>query len=172
MTEKPIQKKEQIIQAAFKCFKQFGYSKTTFGDIAKTAGVSRALIYSYFKNKNDLFITMTKNLHNHFQAMSAEILKSDGTDKEKLFKIIDVWIINSYRNLRNNIYGNDVLDGLVKVSEQTEKRFRTLFIKSIEPIAGKEMAEIIVLSTRGLMEDRPPVKTLQKRIALLINKME
>ena len=172
MTEKIIQKKEQIIQAAGKCFRQFGYSKTTFGDIAKTAGISRALIYSYFKNKNDLFITMTKNMHNHFQAVSAEILKSDGTDKEKLYKIIDVWIINSYRNFRNNIHGNDMLDGLVMVSEQTEKRFRKLFMKSIEPIAGKEMAEIIVLSLRGLMDDRPTVKTLQKRIALLIEKVD
>jgi hypothetical protein len=104
--------------------------------------------------------------------MSAEILKSGGTDKEKLFKIIDIWIVNSYRNLRNNNYGNEVLDGLVIVSEQTEKRFRKLFIKSIEPITGKEIAEIIVLSIRGLMDDRPPVKTLQKRITLLIHKLE
>jgi AcrR family transcriptional regulator len=168
MTKKSIQTKEQIIKSAAKCFRQYGYSKSTFGDIAKEAGISRALIYSYFKNKSDLFIMITKNLHDRFQAMSQEILKADGADHEKLAKIIDIWIVNPYRGMRNNNHGGEILDGLVNISEQSEKRFRKLFIKSIEPIVGEEVAEIIVFSMRGLMDDRPPVKTLQKRILLLI----
>ena len=162
------QKREQIFGAAHKCFMQYGYAKTTLKDIAKIAGISRPLLYSYFSNKNELFITMTKEVHDRFVAKSGEILNSSLPDTEKLLKIVDVWIIDSYRNLKNNLYGNDVLDGLVNIAEQSEKRFRRLFIKSIEPLVGAEIAEIIVFSIKGLMDDRPPVKTLQKRIELLI----
>jgi AcrR family transcriptional regulator len=161
------QKREQIFNAAHKCFMQYGYAKTTFQDIAKTARISRPVLYSYFGNKNELFITMTKELHDQFFAKSGEILDTSLPDKEKFSKIIDVWIVDPYRRLKNNVYMNDVLDGLVNISEQSEKRFRKLFIKSIEPLVGEEIAEIIVFSIRGLMDDRPPVKTLQKRIELL-----
>jgi len=162
------QKREQIFSAAHKCFMQYGFAKTTFNDIAKIAGISRPLIYSYFRNKKELFITMTKELHDQFFTKSGEILNTSLPDKEKLSKIIDVWIVDPYRGLKNNIYSDDLLDGLVNISEQSEKRFREVFIKSIEPIVGEEIAEIIVFSIRGLMDDRPPVKTLQKRIELLI----
>jgi TetR/AcrR family transcriptional regulator, transcriptional repressor of aconitase len=160
-------KREQIFTAAHKCFMQYGYAKTTFKDIAQIAGISRPVLYSYFGNKNELFITMTKELHDQFFAKSGEILNTSLPDKEKFSKIIDVWIVDPYRGLKNNVYMNDVLDGLVNISEQSEKRFRKLFIKSIESLVGEEIAEIIVLSIRGLMDDRPSVKTLQKRIELL-----
>jgi AcrR family transcriptional regulator len=168
MTDKTDKKKEMIIRAAMKCFRQYGYLKSTFGDIAKEAGISRALIYSYFKDKRDIFITINSNLQDRWLAMSEEIVESDCPDEEKLFKIIDIWIIDSYRVIRNSIYGIQILDGLVNISEQNEKRFRKLFIKSIESIVGEDVAEVIVFSIRGLMSDRPTVKTLQKRIGSLI----
>jgi AcrR family transcriptional regulator len=162
------QKRQQIYRAAHRCFMQYGYAKTTFKDIAKVAGISRPVLYSYFSNKNELFITMTKELHDQFFTKSGEILDTGLPVKEKLFKIIDIWIVAPYRGLKTNNYANDVLDGLVDISEQSEKRFRRLFVQSIEPLVGQEIAEIFVFSIKGLMDDRPPVKTLQKRIELLI----
>jgi TetR/AcrR family transcriptional regulator, transcriptional repressor of aconitase len=168
MSDKAVKKNEKITSAALKCFKQYGYSKTTFGDIAKKAGVSRALIYSHFKNKGDIFLNLNKKLQDRYLFESESILETDESNSEKLSKIINIWIIDSYRGIKNNVYGNDLLDGLVNISEPSEKRFRRLFIKAIEPLVEKSIAEIIVLSIRGLMDDRPPVKTLQKRIELLI----
>jgi AcrR family transcriptional regulator len=159
--------KGRILKAAFDCFLQYGYSKTTFVDIVKKARISRASLYLYFKNKEDLFIEMNKNLHDIYVTKSEEILKSTLSDTEKLAKIIDIWIVNHYRDMKNTNYANELLDGLLHVSRQTEKRFKELFIKSITPIVGEKMAEIIVLSMRGLMDDRPPVKKLQERIELL-----
>jgi AcrR family transcriptional regulator len=171
MKAKTNQKKEQIIHAALECFMQYGYSKTTFGDIAIKAGISRASLYLYFENKKDLFVTMNKNLHDEYVNGSREILGSSRSDKEKLINIIDIWIIDPYRLLKNTAYSNDLLNGLVNISKQTENRFRELFKKSIAPLVGDDIAGIIVLSIRGLIDDRPPVKKLQKRIELLIENM-
>jgi AcrR family transcriptional regulator len=168
MAQTKVQTKQQILTAAFECFLQYGYSKSTLGDIAKKAGISRTSIYLYFSNKEDLFITMNKNLHVSYVAKSEEILKSDLSDREKLTGIIDVWIVDHYKKIKNTMYANDLLDRFVCISQQTERRFRTLFIKSIAPLIGGDVAEIVVLSLRGLMDDRPPAVKLQRRIELLV----
>ena len=164
-------KKKQILDAALKCFLKYGYSKCSFIDVAKSAKVSRASLYLYFKNKRDLYVTLNKELHDRYEAESREILKSGKSDIEKLTAIIDVWIVDPYRVLKGTLYTNDLMDGLVYISNQSEIRFRELFIKSIAPLVGEDTAEIIVLAIRGLMDDRPPVNILKKRIGLLIEKL-
>lgn len=161
-------KKKRILDAAMECFIHYGYTKTSFQDIAKKAGVSRASLYSYFKDKEDLFIAMDTRLHDKYEKESAKILNSSLSDKEKLLQIIDVWITAPYREIKNTPSANGWLDELVYISEQSELRFRKLFMMSITPIVGEAKAEIIVLSIRGLMNDRPPVATLKKRIGVLV----
>ena len=46
---------EQILAAAAEVIIQLGYDKTTMGDIAEQAGLSRRTLYLYFKGKEDLF---------------------------------------------------------------------------------------------------------------------
>lgn len=47
-----------IVRAARACFLSSGVAKTTFDDIAKRAGVSRATVYLYFSSKKDLLLIM------------------------------------------------------------------------------------------------------------------
>jgi AcrR family transcriptional regulator len=169
--DKTILKKKHILDAAMKCFIQYGYSKSTFKDIAEKAGISRASLYLYFKNKNDLFITMDREKQGGYEAKSREILKSNRPDKEKLAAIIDIWIVDPYRTITSTPYANGWLDELVHISKQSEISFRKLFIKSIAPLVGNATAEVIVLAIRGLMDDRPPVRILHKRISLLTRQM-
>jgi AcrR family transcriptional regulator len=43
------ERRERILQAARWCFLNFGFSKTSFEDIAKRANISRTLLYKVFK---------------------------------------------------------------------------------------------------------------------------
>ena len=56
-------KREAILLAASEQFKQYGYRKTSMDDIAKRMGVSRASLYSYFKNKDDIFRSVSLAIH-------------------------------------------------------------------------------------------------------------
>ncbi len=51
-------KSAKIIEAATKVFAQKGYQYATITEIASEAGVSTGLIYSYFKNKLDLLLSI------------------------------------------------------------------------------------------------------------------
>jgi AcrR family transcriptional regulator len=157
-----------ILDAAFECFAQYGYLKTTILDITKRANISRALIYTYFKNKQDLFMTMTSEKHDYYTRQSAEVLKSGLSEKEKLGKIIDIWIIDPYRTICQTPHPHAWLDQLKSVA-QSETKFRELFIDSLIPLLNKDVAEIVVLSFRGLLDDRPSLKVLKMRTATLVN---
>lgn len=49
-------RKEEILEAAMKCFSKKGYHDTTIDDIIKESGLSKGAIYWYFKGKRDIFI--------------------------------------------------------------------------------------------------------------------
>ena len=49
------ERQEQILNAATAVIIRLGYDKTTMGDIADEAGVSRGTVYLYFKGKEALF---------------------------------------------------------------------------------------------------------------------
>ena len=54
--KRSIEKKEKIIQAGFELICQKGYYNTNTAEIAKAAGVSTGIVYSYFKDKHDILI--------------------------------------------------------------------------------------------------------------------
>jgi len=52
----------EITQAAFDAFAESGYSATRVDDVAKRAGVSKGLMYLYFKTKEELFKAVVKSV--------------------------------------------------------------------------------------------------------------
>lgn len=47
-------RREQILKVALQLFYKNGYSKTKVSEIAAVAGISKGLIYHYFKNKSEI----------------------------------------------------------------------------------------------------------------------
>ena len=52
-----------ILDAAFAEFAHHGFQKTSLKDIAALAGVSRPTVYSFFKNKDQIFRSVAVNIH-------------------------------------------------------------------------------------------------------------
>ena len=51
-----IERKQKILSSGFKLFCEHGYYKTNTIEIAKHAGVSTGSVYSYFKDKREIYI--------------------------------------------------------------------------------------------------------------------
>lgn len=61
-------RREQILEAALKVFSTKGFHKATNKDIAEAAGgISPGLIYWYFKDKQDLFLSLVRERAAIFQ---------------------------------------------------------------------------------------------------------
>lgn len=55
-------KSEQILQGAMQEFLTHGYAGTSMDKVAKTGGVSKATVYSYFQDKEGLFVALIQRL--------------------------------------------------------------------------------------------------------------
>ena len=53
---------QEITEAAFEAFAQHGYSATKVEDVARRAGVSKGLLYLYFKTKEELFKAVIRSI--------------------------------------------------------------------------------------------------------------
>jgi AcrR family transcriptional regulator len=53
---------KEIVEAAFEEFSRNGYAATTLDQIAERAGVTKGTIYVYFESKEQLFISMVREL--------------------------------------------------------------------------------------------------------------
>lgn len=51
-------RRQDILDAALRCFSDRGFHATTTGDIAREAGVSQGSIYLYFETKDDIIVAL------------------------------------------------------------------------------------------------------------------
>ncbi len=91
MRVKEGNKEKDILEAAIKIFAESGYHKSKISKIADTAGVAIGSVYVYFKNKEDILLTifskLWKELYNNLQ----EIVKNDSlSNTEKFDSLIDL----------------------------------------------------------------------------------
>ena len=51
-----MDKKEEVIKTARELFTKYGYKKVSMDEIAKKSGVTKKTIYTYFKDKDSMFL--------------------------------------------------------------------------------------------------------------------
>jgi TetR/AcrR family transcriptional regulator, fatty acid metabolism regulator protein len=82
-------KYNQIVDAAVIVIAENGYHQAQISKIAKEAGVADGTIYLYFKNKEDILISVFREKMEVFVNNVEVILKQDIDTSEKLFRMID-----------------------------------------------------------------------------------
>ena len=82
-------KYKQIVDAAVIVIAENGFHQAQVSKIAKEAGVADGTIYLYFKNKEDILISVFKEKMAIFVNNVEAIMKEDIDTSEKLFRMID-----------------------------------------------------------------------------------
>jgi len=72
--------RERIISSAIELFSQKGYDATRVNDIAAAANVNKALIYYYFKNKQDILDFMVKSLLDNAVSIAMDYINTSIVD--------------------------------------------------------------------------------------------
>ncbi|HEY8505872.1 MAG TPA: TetR/AcrR family transcriptional regulator, partial [Gemmataceae bacterium] len=60
MDDRTPDRRQQIIEAAFRVFSRKGFQGASNREIAEEAGIAPGLIYRYFRNKEDLFLAVAE----------------------------------------------------------------------------------------------------------------
>ena len=100
-------KKNTILNAAVKIFAEKGYQYATIAEIAKEAGVSTGLVYSYFKNKLDLLLSVVLLVWQNINQKNEEKLKDMRDPFDKLILIL--------QNIQDSLIKDEKVVYLIKV---------------------------------------------------------
>ncbi|MBB5172682.1 TetR/AcrR family transcriptional regulator [Texcoconibacillus texcoconensis] len=90
MAKKKGQKFNQIIDAAVSVIAENGYHNSQVSKIAKKAGVADGTIYLYFKNKEDILVSLFEEKMGVFVQKSKERLAEQETIEDKLYTLIEM----------------------------------------------------------------------------------
>lgn len=83
-------KYKQIIEAAVEVIAENGYHASQVSKIAKKANVADGTIYLYFKNKEDILISVFKEKMGHFIEQIDEAIGNKVSASEKLHTLIEM----------------------------------------------------------------------------------
>lgn len=83
-----IDRRQLIIEAATQSFSQFGYKATTMDQVAKIANVGKGTIYTFFKNKEELFDEITNSLIREMKSAAEEAFKTDFPFHQKVHRAL------------------------------------------------------------------------------------
>ena len=86
--KRSIEKKEKIIKYGFDLICEKGYYSTNTAEIAKAAGVSTGIVYSYFNDKHDILLAGLKRYGNNIFYPNIDFIKDIEINKNNLDEII------------------------------------------------------------------------------------
>ena len=161
-------RRKELLDAAYECFMQYGYSKTTFDDIAHKAGVSRTLLYAYFEDKKQLFQCVAREVLDEQWRKTEAVLGGEDADEEKLVAFLELWSVELYARIADKPLGRELLEEGYRAWEKIGVRYMGMLVRALAPLAGgPEVAELLIVALGGLQQDHPTVAALRKRVRLL-----
>ncbi|HEX9850836.1 TetR/AcrR family transcriptional regulator [Candidatus Deferrimicrobium sp.] len=131
------EKRDRILRAAVKIFSRKGFFNSKVSEIARSAEVADGTIYLYFKNKDDLLISLFEEKMGEVVEDVRRRIAVGGNALEKL----KIFIENHMDLLEREA-------GLVEVL-QVELRQSTKFLKDYTPVRFFEYLEVI----SGILEE-------------------
>jgi TetR/AcrR family transcriptional regulator len=75
-----MEKQSAIINAGYRIFSENSYKKSPMSEIAKEAGISKALLFHYFKNKKEFYLYLYNNVFSLMREIAGEELSVTETD--------------------------------------------------------------------------------------------
>ncbi|WP_335870130.1 TetR/AcrR family transcriptional regulator [Bacillus sp. 2205SS5-2] len=138
-----INRKQLIVDAATRSFTLFGYKATTMDQVAKLANVGKGTIYTFYKNKEELF-----------EEIVSSLIKEMKTAAEETFVEEETFYQNAHR-------------ALYRILEFQKEH--QLLIKLLQE--EKEMGTASVLEMVKTME-QTIIKYIEEKVTIAISKGE
>jgi AcrR family transcriptional regulator len=76
--------RDRLLGAALELFARQGYAATSVREICLSAGVTRPVLYYYFKSKEGLYLRLLEDSHSQFEALLAELGSIGGSIRQRV----------------------------------------------------------------------------------------
>ena len=127
-----------ILSAARTRFLHYGYKKTTIDEIAVDAGVGKGSVYLHFSSKEDILLTIARDVKRSVTEQMRGIALSCAKPEEKLRRMILAKIIAVHDATFSTTHGLDLVDDILRP-------------KLMECGRGEQEAQLAILA--GVLSD-------------------
>lgn len=119
-------RKKQITRAAYEIIAEKGYYNFTMMDIAQRAGVSSGLIHHYFKDKENMLVTLLREMQQSIRISTEKALERSDDPVEQL----DIFMDNAFdlvENEREYLYVTYDFLTQIKFNERMQRIMSKLY---------------------------------------------
>ena len=141
------QRRRQILKAARKVFSSNGFTKTTMEDIAREAELSPGTLYLYFKNKDELYASLSVEVLEHLHEKLKRVYIKEAPNPQLR--------INNLKQMLYNVYQVDPLILLNLFHLQSSEILTHLepaMLKTIRNLSSNSLAIITKIFAEGVNE--------------------
>jgi len=142
-------RREQILEAAKRVFHTRGFSGATVEDIAKEAELSPAALYLYFKNKDDLYVSLNLQLLEYLSGRLETLADRKEIDAEKKIALLKDLLYDVYHFdplILINLFHLQASDGLENLPPER--------VSQLNGWAGKSLQSLARIFDQGKAEGR------------------
>ena len=181
-------KRQAILESAFTQFSRYGFRRTSMEDIAKEMGISRASLYSHFKNKEEIFRCLSASLHEDTLGHAERCLKGDptpGDERIDLTARVEDALVARFAPFLEVVtqseHGSEIYDENNRLCGDlvlgSHERFQSMLANTMKTavragevdlkgsgMSASAVAEIIHLGAAGLKQRASDVATFKKRL--------
>lgn len=145
-------RRNQILDAAQRCFKKQGFHKTTLRDIAQEFGMSAGHIYNYFSNKEAIIEALVELRTQEFLDMIDTDKFADLPPEERMDKELGQ-VVDAYLNLDNTSLSIAIMnEALINPK-----------VYEIVVAAAQHIVEAQLLAMKEELRYAPPYEVIESR---------
>lgn len=91
--------RERLLGAALELFTQRGYAATSVREICLAAGVTKPVLYYYFKSKEGLYLQLMEDCYSQFESLLAEQSSFSGNVRQRVIHFCEDVFTTSVQQL-------------------------------------------------------------------------
>ena len=130
-------RKREILEKSLDIFMEEGFEDTTFQKIAERCGITRTILYLYFKNKREIFNFSIKLFTDRIEASLKEIAADRNlTHVDRIAAIIERTIADCIENRRLLLVIHDYLGHVRTTGGNPDERVKRRTIRMKHLLAG------------------------------------
>ena len=92
--------RERLLAAALEQFTQQGYAATSVREICLAAGVTKPVLYYYFKSKEGLYLQLMEDSYSQFETTLAELSSFSGSVRQRVIHFCESVFDTSVQQLQ------------------------------------------------------------------------
>ena len=189
MTTSETGVREEILITAMRMFIQHGYHGLAMRQISEAVGVSKAALYYYFKDKEELFLAILNSYLNDMEASIDAIRAKSGSSAEQILQFIESVLSQPAEQRALTRLASQEMGQLSAASRKKfDKLYHEKFIGKLTAILQEGMdrgefqalnAEVATWSLLGIMypyfypahsgEKPIPTETIQEIVSIYLN---